>query len=157
MVRFWPSTSKLWLDELARHETPALPLLRVCAAFSATDRHAVQRKNPSLTSCRSPLHALSCRRRAWFGGDWVGNGQGSSPSSSSKTTPDHQELVRMHLSREGIEDVEVVDSLEAAVDSCGQRRPEVVVVDTGIFGEQHLRAVARAGGRQPPRLRAQLR
>jgi hypothetical protein len=24
-----------------------IPFLRVCAAFSATDRHAVQRKNPS--------------------------------------------------------------------------------------------------------------
>jgi hypothetical protein len=35
-----------------------MPFLRVCAAFSATDRHAVQRKNPSLTSCDSPLCLL---------------------------------------------------------------------------------------------------
>jgi hypothetical protein len=27
-----------------------MPFLRVCAAFSATDRHAAQRKNPSLPS-----------------------------------------------------------------------------------------------------------
>jgi hypothetical protein len=38
------------LDELAGHEDPH-PFFKVCAAFSATDRHAVQRKNPSLMSC----------------------------------------------------------------------------------------------------------
>jgi hypothetical protein len=42
------------LDELAEHEDPHA-FLRVRLAFSATDRHAVQRKNPSLTSCHSPL------------------------------------------------------------------------------------------------------
>ena len=30
-----------------------IPFIRVCAAFSA-DRHAEQRKNPSLTTCHSP-------------------------------------------------------------------------------------------------------
>ena len=43
------------LGELADNEDPHPFLLRVCAAFSATDHHAVQRKNPSLTSCHSPL------------------------------------------------------------------------------------------------------
>jgi hypothetical protein len=42
------------LDELAGHEDPHA-FFSVCAALSATDRHAVQRKNPSLTSCHSPL------------------------------------------------------------------------------------------------------
>jgi hypothetical protein len=44
------------LDELAGHED--MPLRRVRLAFSANDRHAVQRKNPSLTSCHSPLCLL---------------------------------------------------------------------------------------------------
>jgi hypothetical protein len=45
------------LDELAGHEDPhALRSVRL--AFSATDRHAVQRKNPSLTSCHCPLCLL---------------------------------------------------------------------------------------------------
>jgi hypothetical protein len=33
-------------------------LLRVRLAFSATDRQAVQRKKPSVTSCHSPLILL---------------------------------------------------------------------------------------------------
>jgi hypothetical protein len=35
-----------------------IPFLSVRLAFSATERHAVQRKNPSLTSCHSPLCLL---------------------------------------------------------------------------------------------------
>lgn len=40
--------------------TTRIPFLSVRLAFSATERHAVQRKNPSLTSCHSPL--------CWSGG-----------------------------------------------------------------------------------------
>jgi hypothetical protein len=45
------------LLELAGNEDPHA-FLGVCASLSSTDRHAVQRKNPSLTSCHSPLCLL---------------------------------------------------------------------------------------------------
>ncbi len=47
------------LDELAGHED-RMPFFRLRLAFSATDRHAVQRKNPSLTSCHCPLCLEGC-------------------------------------------------------------------------------------------------
>lgn len=45
------------LDELAGHEHPHA-VVRLRLAFSGTDGHAAQRKNPSLTSCHSPLVLL---------------------------------------------------------------------------------------------------
>jgi hypothetical protein len=52
-----------------------MPLRSVRLAFSATERHAVQRKNPSVTSCHSPfvLRAVAdrdgeaCESRATLG------------------------------------------------------------------------------------------
>ena len=52
--RLLPDSSATCADELAGEEDP-LPFLRVQLAFSATERHAVQRKKPSVTSCHSPL------------------------------------------------------------------------------------------------------
>ncbi len=63
------------LDELARRRRIRIPFLSVRLALSAMLRHAVQRKNPSLTSCHSPflLAAVAhCDRQACEGRSTLG-------------------------------------------------------------------------------------
>ena len=57
--------------------------------------------------------------------------------------PDHQFLLFTQLTRRGFDDVKVVDSLEQGFGECGQRPRDVVVVDSGLAGEDRATAITR--------------
>ena len=57
--------------------------------------------------------------------------------------PDHQFLLFTQLTRSGFHDVKVVGSLEEGFSACDQRPRDVVVVDSGLAGEDRITAVSR--------------
>lgn len=57
--------------------------------------------------------------------------------------PSHQQLMSLHLTRNGIQDVEVVASLQEAVEACAQRSRDVMVIDSGVLGEDRLAELER--------------
>ena len=57
--------------------------------------------------------------------------------------PDHQALALMHLNADGIQDVEIVESIEAGLDACGERARHVIVVDSGVVSAEGQKAIGR--------------
>ena len=57
--------------------------------------------------------------------------------------PDHQFLALRQLATNGLTDVKIVESVEAAIEACAERPRDVMVMDSGAVGEDLFDAVAR--------------
>ena len=56
---------------------------------------------------------------------------------------DHQFIVMARLMGAGFSDVKVVSSLEEGIQACSQRPRDVLIVDSGVIGENKEEAVKR--------------
>lgn len=56
---------------------------------------------------------------------------------------DHQWIIMARLMKAGYSDVKIVPSLEEGIQACEDRPREVLIVDSGVIGENLEEAVAR--------------
>jgi DNA-binding NtrC family response regulator len=56
---------------------------------------------------------------------------------------DHQWIIMARLMKAGYSDVKIVTSLEEGIQACKERPRDVLVVDSGVIGENLTEAVSR--------------